>query len=269
MFVPAVPGNIVLARQALAGLADAFGIDAARVADMKVAVTEACTNAVVHGYGGRGGSLEVAMGIEPGRLVVLVRDRGVGLRSISSSRESPALGFGLALIAALSDEFGIAGGRHGTEVRISFALEGDAEAQPPVVALAPAESSLPDGIVLELAPGGRAAAVLSRVVSLVAARAEFSIDRLSDAQIVSDAIAGSGAAQALDGTLCVRVDEHDRGFALVVGPLVPGGGHRLVEDTKLPGLGCLLTNLADGLDVEPIGDDADAELLRVRLDVRS
>lgn len=267
--LPAVPANVALVRQALAGLADSLRIDPARAADMKIAITEACTNAVVHAYENHDGALDVAMALEHDRLVLSVRDHGHGLRPLPSESDGPPLGFGLALIASLSDEFGIAGGRHGTEVRIAFDLDLAEEPPPLVVQLSRELAPAADGVALTLAPGAHAAAILGRVVSLVAARADFSIDRLSDAQIVSDAIAGAAGAHALDGSGSARIsiDEHEQGFDLLVGPLVPGGGQQLVRDTKLPGLGCLLERLADELDVEPAPDGG--ELLRARLAART
>lgn len=269
--LPALPANVALVRQALAGLADSLGVDPARAADMKIAITEACTNAVVHAYPEHDGPLDVAMDVEHGRLVITVRDRGHGLRPLPSEGDGPPLGFGLALIASLSDEFGIAGGRHGTAVRLAFELgyEEIEEAPPLVVQLAPDVAPPISDVVLTLAPGEHAPAVLGRVVSLVAARADFSIDRLSDAQIVSDAIAGAAGNHALEGGGSVRVavSEHDGGFDLVIGPLASGGGHQLVRDTELPGLGCLLERLADELDVEAHADGG--ELLRARLGSRS
>lgn len=263
--LPAVPANVALVRQALAGLADSLHVDPARAADMKIAITEACTNAVVHAYRTHDGPLDVAMSVEHQRLVLSIRDRGPGMRPLPSEGDGPPLGFGLALIASLSDEFGIAGGRHGTEVRMAFELDAIDEPPPLTVQLSRDPAPPADGLALTLAPGEHAAAVLGRVVSLVAARADFSIDRLSDAQIVSDAIAGAAGAHALDGAGAVRVaiDEHANGFDLVIGPLLPGGGQQLVRDTELPGLGCLLERLADELDVEPGADGG--ECLRARL----
>lgn len=269
--LPALPANVALVRQAVAGLADSLGIDPARTADIKIAVTEACTNAVVHAYPDHEGMLEVAMDVEHGRLVLTVRDRGHGMRPLPADRDGPPLGFGLALIASLSDEFGIAGGRHGTAVRLGFDLDGaDVAGAPPLSVSLVRDAEPPaDGVVLTLGPGDHAPAVLGRVVSLVAARADFSIDRLSDAQIVSDAIAGAAASHANsgDGTVRVTVQEQEGGFELLIGPLVPGGGRQLVRDTELPGLGCLLERLADELEVQPAPDGG--ELLRARLATRS
>ena len=59
--MPARAEGVGVVRQALAGMADALAFDAAVVADMKMAVTEACTNVVVHAYEGDEGTLEVEM----------------------------------------------------------------------------------------------------------------------------------------------------------------------------------------------------------------
>jgi len=259
--MPALPANVALVRQALAGLTDELGVEPARAADMKIALTEACTNVVVHAYGDDPGPLEVTIEVEHGRLVMSVRDRGSGLHPLPGRDEGSPLGFGLALIASLSDELGLVGGRHGTEVRIAFALTG---ASAPPLAIQPSIEPAPalDGIVVELQPPDRTSPVLGRVVSLVAARADFSIDRLSDAQIVSDAIAGAASPHLMDGTLSVAIEEHDQGFDMLVGPFSAGGAQRVVDDTELPGLGSLLERLTDTLAVEQTGE---GERLRVRL----
>lgn len=264
LLLPALPANVALVRQALAGLTDDLGIDATRAADMKIALTEACTNVVVHAYDDEPGPLEVTMTVEHGRLVLSVRDRGSGLHPLPAREEAGApLGFGLALIASLSDEVGIVAGGHGTELRIAFALSGTSA--PPLTMQPSTEAPpQPEGIMLCLRPPQRTSPVLGRVVSLVAARADFSIDRLSDAQIVSDAIAGAAGAHVRDGTLEVAIDEHDQGFELVIGPLVEGGAQRLVADTELPGLGCLLERLTDELRIESLGPE-EGERLHAKL----
>lgn len=266
LLLPALPANVALARQALAGLADELGIDATRAADMKIALTEACTNVVVHAYGEQQGPLEVTMALEQGRLILTVRDRGDGLHPLPASSEGPPLGFGLALITSLTDEFGIVGGRYGTAVRMAFALD-DAPAPPLVLQLTDDVTPPSDEIVLRLVSGGHATSVLGRIVALVAARTDFSIDRLSDAQIVSDAIAGAAGAHVTDGHVRVAIDEHSEGFDLLVGPLVAGGARRLIRDTELPGLGCLLERLTDGLEIEAV-ESGEAEILRARLAAR-
>lgn len=263
LVLPALPANVALVRQALAGLTDELGVEPARAADMKIALTEACTNVVVHAYGDEPGPLEVSMTVEHGRLVLGVRDRGGGLHPLPGRDDGAPLGFGLALIASLSDEIGLVGGRYGTELRIAFAL-GAGDAPPLTVQPSALRAPSAEEIVLRLRPPEQTAGVLGRVVSLVAARADFSIDRLSDAQIVSDAIAGAAPAYVADGELGVAIAEREGGFDLLVGPFTPGGAQRLVDDTELPGLGSLLERLADALAVEQLDAPA-GERLRVRL----
>jgi serine/threonine-protein kinase RsbW len=132
--LPARPEGVV--RQALAGMADALAFDAAVVADMKMAISEACTNVVVHAYEEEDGLLEVEMSADDTGLTIRVRDHGSGIRPRGERRgEAPALGLGLPLIAALSDAYELTGtaGR-GTEVKMKFeyAREGDPVEENPV-----------------------------------------------------------------------------------------------------------------------------------------
>ena len=118
--MPARPEGVGVVRQALSGVADALDFDAAVLADMKMAVTEACTNVVVHAYDDVG-PLEVEMLADEAGLTIVVRDHGMGIQPRPARRETPALGLGLPLIAALSDAFELRGSAGaGTEVRMTF-----------------------------------------------------------------------------------------------------------------------------------------------------
>lgn len=122
--LPARPENVAVVRHAFGGLADAFDITDQTLADIKLAVTEACTNVVVHAYPDGEGPIVVSATIDEGdeQLTVVVADEG---RGIVPRADSPGLGLGLPLIATLADslELGSAdGGR--TEVRMTFSLNG-------------------------------------------------------------------------------------------------------------------------------------------------
>jgi hypothetical protein len=124
----------------------------------------------------------------------------------------------------------------------------------------------PDVIVLSLSSSAPAVGVLGRLLSLLAARADFSIDRLSDAQLVSDALANHAPRWAANGAVRVAVIETETGFDLLVGPLEPGGGHALLADTRLPGVGPLLERLTDEIEFEPAANgQAGRETLRLRM----
>ena len=127
LMLPARAENVAVVRHAIGGLGDAVpAIDGQRLSDIKLAVTEACTNVVVHAYetDGDGPMLVEASldGIE--ELVVVVRDEG---RGIAPRTDSPGLGLGLPLIASLAESLEL--GRDGdqrTEVRMTFRLQEDA-----------------------------------------------------------------------------------------------------------------------------------------------
>jgi anti-sigma regulatory factor (Ser/Thr protein kinase) len=122
--LPARPEGVGVVRQALVGVADGLALDGGVLADAKMAVTEACTNAVVHAYDQQEGLLEVEMLADEDALTVVVRDRGSGIQPRPNRTGSTALGLGLPLIAALSDAFEVRGGPGiGTEVRMTFRYE--------------------------------------------------------------------------------------------------------------------------------------------------
>jgi serine/threonine-protein kinase RsbW len=126
--MPARPEGVGVVRQALAGMADALDFEAAVLADMKMAVTEACTNVVVHAYDADSGMLEVEMLAADEGLTIVVRDYGSGIQPRPARSEPPALGLGLPLIAALSDAFELRGSAgRGTEVRMTFSYSRDSD----------------------------------------------------------------------------------------------------------------------------------------------
>lgn len=87
--------------------------------------------------------------------------------------------------------------------------------------------------------------VLSRVVGMLAARAQCPVDRLDDALLVADAIAAHAPGRSSDGHVTVRLDAEDAGLALTVLRLGDGGGEALLADAALPGVGNVLERIAD------------------------
>lgn len=125
--LPAHAENVAVVRHALGGLAEVLSIDEQALADIKLAITEACTNVVIHAYDGtEQGMLEVEADVEDGLLEVVIRDSGSG---IAPRADSPGLGLGLPLIATLAEtlELGTDEAEH-TEVRMTFRLDRPVEA---------------------------------------------------------------------------------------------------------------------------------------------
>jgi serine/threonine-protein kinase RsbW len=121
--LPARAANIAVVRHAFGALGEAFAVDEEILSNIRLAVTEACTNVVVHAYPeDRVGPLEVLATLRDERLEVVVRDEGPG---IAPRTDSPGLGLGLPLIASLTESVQL--GRdedERTEVRMTFPLSG-------------------------------------------------------------------------------------------------------------------------------------------------
>jgi two-component sensor histidine kinase len=113
-----VPTSVGVARHALSHFAETSGADAAAVA---VAVSEVVTNAVVHAFRDSGeGTIEVMARRNGETLLVVISDDGSGIKP---NPGSPGLGYGLALVASLAKEIGIAASDEGgTSVSMRFAL---------------------------------------------------------------------------------------------------------------------------------------------------
>jgi serine/threonine-protein kinase RsbW len=93
---------------ALSGLSRLRPLDEETLGDLKLAVTEACTNSVRHGYEDAEGTVEILYELQPDRFVVEVADDGPGFdTSVERPMEETLAegGLGIAIIKAVSDEF--------------------------------------------------------------------------------------------------------------------------------------------------------------------
>jgi serine/threonine-protein kinase RsbW len=97
--LPARPENVAVVRHVLGGLAEALRLPDDVVDDMRLAVTEACTNVVRHAYEDEG-TIDVVVRPSGEALEVVVSDNG---RGIGPSPDIDGPGLGLPLIAALTD----------------------------------------------------------------------------------------------------------------------------------------------------------------------
>lgn len=120
------------------------------------------------------------------------------------------------------------------------------------------EAAAPNDATVRVAHGPLVAPVLSRVVGMLAARAQCPVDRLDDALLVADAIAAHAPGRTGNGHVTVYLRATDDGLELHVLELDAGGGDGLLADAALPGVGNVLERIAD--DVE-----TDDEQLVVRL----
>lgn len=263
--------NVLLVRQALSGLAETVGLDAIAHNDVSTAVTEACNNVILHAYDGSEGPLEVEMTSTPEGIDVVVRDRGVGIRPGIKAQEEISDGIGLPVIQALSDsvEFHDLQGS-GTEVAMHFDSAQEQPLKPSAdgdgAELEAIDSAMPaDLTVMTVAPTEVARSVVPRVLSTLAARAYFSTDRISDTQLLADALVEQMDGSVSASHLSVGISVAPRNLELRIGPLHSGRADELFEAGS-SGLGDVLERLSSGHQISATGS---SEMLALRLAQRS
>ena len=120
--VPASPESVPLLRESVAVFARERGVPDPCVDDVRLAVSEAVTNAVVHAYRGRAepGTVVVSVTVDDGEWIdVRVVDEGGGM---APRDDSPGSGLGLPLIHRLADgvAHSVPAGGSGTELSMRF-----------------------------------------------------------------------------------------------------------------------------------------------------
>lgn len=117
----AVPASVPVLRSDIAAFARKAGVTEPLLSSVKLAVSEAVTNAVLHAYvGRRTGQVRVAARIEHGCLTVEVSDDGSGMMP---RLDSPGLGVGLPFIADTADALDISSSpRGGAQLTMTFEL---------------------------------------------------------------------------------------------------------------------------------------------------
>jgi len=119
---PAKADYLLLARLVLAGIARDVEVSDELLADLKLAVTEACGNSVRHAYPSGIGDVTVAYTLEGETFEMIVEDEGIGVAAASVPAEPAKLdsGMGMSIISTIVDDVVVepgAGGR-GTVVRM-------------------------------------------------------------------------------------------------------------------------------------------------------
>lgn len=85
---PSLPENEAFARIAVSAFAVQLNPTLDVLADIKTAVSEAVTNAIVHGYGDAPGLVTVTAGLQgDGTLEIQVRDQGKGIADIAQAMQ--------------------------------------------------------------------------------------------------------------------------------------------------------------------------------------
>lgn len=120
--IPARAEYVLLGRLALSGITRMRPLNDETLNDLKLAVTEACTNSVRHAYGDNGGTVDIVYELHEDRLVVEVSDDGGGFdpNVVEEADELTEGGLGIAIIRALVDEFEVGERGDGRGSRLRF-----------------------------------------------------------------------------------------------------------------------------------------------------
>jgi serine/threonine-protein kinase RsbW len=122
--IPARAEYITLCRLALTGLSRLRPLPDETLADLKLALTEACSNSVRHAYPESDqGHVEISYELQADRLAIEVRDDGEGfdadVEAAGNTEELSEGGLGIAIIRAIADEFELESraGQRGSRLR--------------------------------------------------------------------------------------------------------------------------------------------------------
>jgi serine/threonine-protein kinase RsbW len=123
--IPARAEYIILGRLAITGIARLRPLSEETLGDLKLALTEACSNSVRHAYrDGHDGTVEIHYELHEDRLVVEVCDDGEGFDpgrvGVDPEERLMEGGLGIAIIRALVDEMEVGGGVDGRGSRLRF-----------------------------------------------------------------------------------------------------------------------------------------------------
>lgn len=135
---PSKPENIGFARAAAAFFATQLPFTLDEIEEIKVATSEAVSNAVVHGYGDAEGPIRMSLAIEGSSLIITVEDRGRGIEDVewakqpaNTTRPDEHMGLGLVFMREYMSDVAVESKvGEGTRVRMVKAVAATSVAQP-------------------------------------------------------------------------------------------------------------------------------------------
>lgn len=79
--------NEAFARVTVAAFAAQLDPTLEEIADIKTAVSEAVTNAIIHGYGEKEGKVKIRCKVKEDTILIEIKDEGVGIADIEQAKE--------------------------------------------------------------------------------------------------------------------------------------------------------------------------------------
>ncbi len=124
LIIDALSDNIGLARVTVASFAAQLDFTLAELEEIKVAISEAVSNSIIHGYQEEVGEIELKMQISYNQLEIIVIDQGSGIEDVAVACEpsyttADRMGLGLVFIDSFMDTFEIESKlNYGTKLRM-------------------------------------------------------------------------------------------------------------------------------------------------------
>lgn len=112
LIIDANSKNEAFARVSVAAFATYLDPTLEEIEDIKMSVSEAVTNSIIHGYEGKEGEIYIRLGIKENTLYIEIEDKGKGIEDIEQAREplytsKPEMersGMGFTVMEAFMDE---------------------------------------------------------------------------------------------------------------------------------------------------------------------
>lgn len=110
--IPSLSANESFARAAVAAFCSSLNPTIEEISDIKTAVSEAVTNAIIHGYENTVGEIEIQCKIKSNMVEIIIEDFGCGIINVDKAKEplyttKPELersGMGFAVMETFMDE---------------------------------------------------------------------------------------------------------------------------------------------------------------------
>lgn len=110
---PSLPQNVGLARTMTAAFAAQLEFNLAEIEEIRVAISEAVSNCVIHGYPSKIGIIQLELAVIDDALVITVKDFGKGIVDIAQAKQATfstdpeRMGLGLVFMESFTDRMEI------------------------------------------------------------------------------------------------------------------------------------------------------------------
>lgn len=111
--LPSRPENLALARVVVTAFATRLDFTVAEAEEISVAVSEAVSNCIIHGYGNGPGIIRLELAVVDGALEVVITDHGQGIQDVDQARQPSyttcdgRMGLGFVFMESFMDELSV------------------------------------------------------------------------------------------------------------------------------------------------------------------